>query len=350
MKNIKIKYETKLLLILSFAAILFLGASQFFTRIEIREDGPQMIEAVSLAQSWFAAVNKMKNEKRISNDIQTSKPYNSLIGDEYTDITTTLGSLEAKEISTNPVFAALIVKYLTDASIDETKTVGIILSGSFPALSISCLAAIQTLNCKAILFSSLGASTYGANQAGATWLDIENHLIEQSNLKYKSSLVTIGAENDNGGGLSDEGIQTLKNTIARYSTNIYYPKNLRESIKTKVDLLLKHKIDILINIGGNQTSFGTCVHSLGIPNGFNKKLESCKDGDRGIIARLAERGIPFINLLNIKRLAIENHISINPAVLSNSLYSNRKTQKIPIAFSIVALSGFLLLLRKKKDL
>ena len=40
-----------------------------------------------------------------------------LIGVEYTDITTTLGSLSAKRTSTNPAFAAAVVDMLDQAGV-----------------------------------------------------------------------------------------------------------------------------------------------------------------------------------------------------------------------------------------
>ena len=351
MQNLKIKYETKLLLILVLALISFLSVEFLFTSSKERNDALNMKGAVSLAENWFNKIELMKQKKGIISEVETNIKYRGLIGNEFTDITTTLGSLEAKEIATNPEFAALIVKYLTDSNIDSTKKVGVILSGSFPSLSVSSLAAIQTLKAKTIIFSSLGASMFGANQPGATWLDIENYLIKNCGLKYKSNLVTPGAEADNGGGLSEEGVQILKTTAANYNVDLYFPHSINESIDRKVDILLKNKIDLLINIGGNQTSLGACVHSLNIPNGLHKKIESCSDEDRGIIMRLNEKGIPFINLLNIKDLAIRNEISINPSVSSlGSIYKEKKYEKIPAAFSLIILSGLIFLIRKEKQL
>ncbi len=350
MCKFKIKYELKLLLIFVLALLLILLIELQFTSSKERSDASKMKEAVNLAETWFAKIEMMKNERGIRNDTETNIKYKALIGDEFTDITTTLGSLEAKEISTNPEFAALIVKYLTDSNIDSTQKVGVILSGSFPSLAISSLAAIQTLNAKAIIFSSLGASMFGANQEGATWLDIENYLINNAGLKYKSYLVTLGAEADNGGGLREEGIKLLKTTAAYYNFDLYLPHSINESIEKKINILLKNNIDLLINIGGNQTGLGACVHSLLIPNGLHKRIESCNDEDRGIIMRLNEKSIPFINLLNIKNLAIANDISTNPSAgSSGSIYKERKYQKFPLVFSITILSVLILLLGKKKS-
>jgi len=67
--------------------------------------------------------------------------------------------------------------------------------------------------------------------------------------------------------------------------------------------------------------------------------------------RLSEKGVPFINLLNIRALAVENEISINPSVVSSSsIYDERETEKIPIVLSILFLFGQILSIRKKKNL
>lgn len=162
-------------------------------------------------------------------------------------------------------------------------------------------------------------------------------------------MVSLGTENDNGGGLSEEGIQQLKLIVSGYGIDLYRPNSLEESIETKLDILLSRKVDLLINIGGNQTSFGTCIHSSSIPNGLHRNLKTCLDENRGIIARLSEKGIPFVNLLNIKNLAVENNISINPSITSSKLlYTERNTNKIPLVISIVILSAFLILIRERK--
>lgn len=351
MNRLMLQYNTKLVFIFSIALILLFLVEFVFTKREERKDFAKMKKAIALTQYWFNCVDQMKKERKVISNVKARTRYSPLIGDEFTDITTTLGSLEAKEISTNPEFAALIESFLIDCEIDSTKTVGLMLSGSFPALSISSLAAIQTLNAKAVIFSSLGASMYGANQPGAIWLDIEKYLQKNGNLRYQSSLVSIGAENDNGGGLSEEGIQILKSAASDYNVELYLPISLKESIEKKVDILLRNNIDILINIGGTQTSLGACIHSLDIPNGLHREFTSCSDKDRGVIAHIAEEGIPFINLLNIKNLAIENDMSVNPSVsTSSSIYWEHKTNKIAVVFSLIFISVLIALNRKKNKL
>ena len=289
-----------------------------------------MENAVSLAQKWFDIVEEEKQKRNIISDAHSLVENNYLIGDEWSDITTTLGSLESKETSTNPDFAALVVRLLNEAEISKGDTVGVALSGSFPALSISVLAAIQTMELDAIIMSSLGASTYGANQPDATWIDIEKWLRLHGNLQYSSSVITMGAGQDHGNGLTEEGKALLKTAAVRNHRDLYIPSDIIESIEYKTQLFQENNISILINIGGNMSSMGACSHSLNIPNGLHFSTNTCNDNDKGIIARLNENDIPFIQFLNIKELASRYGIEVSPGIhysKSTNLYSEVKSNK-----------------------
>ena len=69
-----------------------------------------------------------------------------LIGEEFTCLTTTVGVLSAKRTSTNPEFAALLVRWLHDLNLEPRARVLVTLSGSFPALGIAAIIACEELN------------------------------------------------------------------------------------------------------------------------------------------------------------------------------------------------------------
>jgi poly-gamma-glutamate system protein len=298
-------------LLLSIGLVLISEKYSFIKRE--RKDSALMYRASALASEWFDIISRIKKEKGLLSPESENLKYPGLIGLEYSEITTTLGSLDAKYTANNPEFAALTVKFLSNAGIDSTSTVGVISSGSFPSLVISTLAAIQTLGAKVILISSLGASSYGANDPNATWIDMEKWLRENGGLKYRSSIVTLGAENDNGLGLQDDGIVILEQAALRCGVTLFRPETYVQSLNTKLDLLTKGKIKLLINIGGNQVAIGKCPHGSAISNGFHKKLNTCHDSDRGLIFRLSEKGTPVLHYLNIKSLAAEYGLPIAPS-------------------------------------
>jgi poly-gamma-glutamate system protein len=300
----------------------------------------EMADAADLARNAFLCVENRKEHLGIQTDAVTSIPYPHLLGSDYTFMTTTLGSQQAKELSTNPDFAALLVRYLMEAGLNEGDHAGLIISGSFPALAISTLAAMRTLHIEPIIISSLGASSYGANQPEATWIDIENWLLEDGFISSRTMLLSPGAENDRGDGLIDEGLEMLKEAARRNRYSLYLPENLKESIKRKVDLLMSEEIRVLVNIGGNQSAVGGCPHASILPNGLSVELPICNHPDRGILQEINSRGIPVVHLLNIRDLAYRFGMDLSPGLSftpSTRLYDH--TSVSPVAVSLSLLPG-----------
>lgn len=351
MQYIKSNKSLRLFILLIISIISIFIIEKYFTTAEIRVESIQMQHAASLAEKWFFIVEEVKKEKGIFSEHAKGIKYSGLLGDEYSEITTTLGSLEAKETVLNPDFAALIVRILHVADIDSNSIVGVNLSGSFPSLAISAYAAVQTLKARAVVVSSLGSSTYGANQPGATWMDIEQWISQRGGSQITSSLVTLGAEGDSGGGLTEKGISILKNSANEYGKNIFIPNSLVEAINKRVELFTREKINILINIGGSQASLGNCSHSSTIPNGYHNSIKTCNDYERGTIVRLSEKGIPFLHLLNVKNLAVRYGlplISNGSEYQTNSLYQKRYIKKIPAVVALLILVVLVLINMKMK--
>jgi poly-gamma-glutamate system protein len=335
-----------LLFVLCISIAMIIISERYSFIVRERNDSARMSFASKLASEWFDQIGKIKKEKGLILPEYENLKYPGLIGLEYSEITTTLGSLDAKFTANNPDFAALTVRFLDDAGIDSNSTVGVISSGSFPSIVISTLAALQTIGAKVVLISSLGASSYGANDPNATWIDMENWLREKADLKYQSAIVSLGAEDDIGIGLQDEGIALLEQAAKRCGVALYKPRTFEESINTKLQLFYSKKINLLINIGGSQVALGKCPHGNTIKNGFHRIINSCNDSDRGIIFRMAEKGIPLIHFLNIKSLAIEYGLPIAPEQnfsKSNILFLEKTPMKIHILFFLLIISLVLFL-------
>ena len=205
------------------------------------------------------------------------------------------------------------------------------------------MAALQVLNRKVVMISSLGASSYGANQPGALWLDMENWLIKKGGCKFSSNLITYGAEGDTAGGLSDEGKAAFDEALIRNGRRCYIPPTVDQSVKTKVDLLRQSDIGLLINIGGNQSALGYCSHAELIPNGLHKEIVTCSHKERGVISRISESGIPFIHLLNLKNLALKYAITDKNISTSHPLFFESKAIKLRIALAIMLILFLLFL-------
>ena len=342
--------------ILLFTAVcsiaLLIVADRYFIRETLRSDVVEMHRASELAERWMKIVEEEKVRRLGNAGEAISLLHGGLLGEEYSEITTTLGSLEAKELSLRPDFAALMVRLLHDAGVDSNAVVGLMLSGSFPAIAISTLAALQTLGVHTVITSSLGASSYGANQPEATWIDIEGWLGKRGSLKLRSTLVSLGAEADTGGGLSEEGIALLQDAAKRNGVQIYNSGDLKTAIDERVSLFTDAKIQLLINIGGNQTALGGCVHASTIPYGYHRHLRTCQDRDRGVLARMNESGIPVIHILNIRSLAADYHFPSNPsksATRFSGVYYEQRPQSGYIALCIAVIVSFVIVAGRAKN-
>lgn len=329
------QFRQNMLLALTFGVLLtgLILLQVFFRQTERHPLSRKMQIAKELTEKWFRVIEEVKIEKGIHPDIVSNVPWNCLIGNDWSEITTTLGSLAAKETATNPDFAALMVRLIHEADVKENEKVGILLSGSFPALAVATLAALQVLEIEAVIISSLGASTYGANQPAATWIDLESWLRERGSLRFQSALVTRGAEGDSGLGLSAEGLEIMQAAAVRNHVELFIPNSITEAISRRIQLFEAEKIKLLINIGGNQAALGACPHAATIPNGLHSVAQSCLDENRGVIMRLNERGIPFIHLLNIKDLAMRYGIPISPGTsygTAGNLYHYNQTNKLAV--------------------
>lgn len=310
-----------------------------------RSDVPTMLRAEALAARWFSIIEKQKDSEGVVQEVPRSVPYAGMIGVEWSPFTTTLGSLEAKRTAANPRFAALLVRWFHDAGIDSNCTVGIALSGSFPSLGVAALAAVQTIGARAVVISSLGASSYGANQAGATWIDIESWLEREGGLRYRSVLVTPGAEGDSGGGLSEEGIAILREAAMRNGVKLSTFPSLEQAINAREELLLSAHIDLFVNIGGNQASLGTCRHAGSLPTGLVQRRMACADPGHGLIERCAARGLPVVHLLNIRSLASQYGLPLVPSPehrpADGPVFSATAVSRGPLILMLMALAGLL---------
>jgi poly-gamma-glutamate system protein len=73
-------------------------------------------------------------------------------------------------------------------------------------------------------------------------------------------------------------------------------------IQAKLDLLVKFKPELLINIGGSQANLGNDEAVISLPPGLIKG-GSLKKGGNGVLGQALKQGLPVIHFLNLKRLS-----------------------------------------------
>lgn len=244
-----------------------------------------------------------------------------VIGVEFSSITSTTGSLKAKRTGANPDFAAYIVRELVDHGITKRDTVLVTMTGSFPGVNLAVLAALETMGIPSVRISSLGASSYGANQESFTWLDMEDALYVERKLEKRSDFVTLGGTGDVGGGLPEEGRYRLRHTAERLGYKMTEARSLRRQSALRRKLLgSPERYKLLINVGGNQAMLGKGKEGRELPGGWIDPTSfAYRDGDStsfdGIVFDFLADGIPVLNLLHIEDIANTAGIPVDPQPL-----------------------------------
>ena len=71
------------------------------------------------------------------------------------------------------------------------------MTGSFPGANIAVLSACKAMDIYPVIISSVGASSWGANNINQSWIDIENKLNETDNVvKQKKGTIKRRPTND----------------------------------------------------------------------------------------------------------------------------------------------------------
>ena len=91
--------------------------------------------------------------------------------------------------------------------------------------------------------------------------------------------------------------------------------NLDENIKKRYELygeVSEKRIKCFINVGGNITSLGDGGDWQNVGCGIIKNRAHSIKTSSGLIGCFLSEGIPVINMLNVKQLAIEYGLPIDP--------------------------------------
>lgn len=279
----------------------------------------EKLEASKLAKSAQDILRENRLQKGVFIDAVNDPNGSALIGQDITPITTDRGYVEAKLTSLNPNFAAIVVEMLKDAGLKEGDAAAVSFTGSFPALNIAVLAALQTLKLKPVIITSVGSSNWGANDPYFTWLDMEKTLYDAGLFTNRSSAASFGGGLDRGRGLSPEGRDLILSAIERNGVELINEEYLDNSIERRLEVYNKKKtgpIKLYINVGGGIASIGSVENSQFIPGGYSPPLPMKNFPIKGVLIRMSEKNIPFIHLLNITRLARKYGLPVSPTPLS----------------------------------
>jgi len=303
--------------------ILLLGffMTESFKSVQLSSYYSEQLKAAKLMESSLKIIKEERLKRGISIDLELDPNQTGIIGGEYTRLTTTLGNLIAKRTSTNPAFAALIVKYFKEAHLKKGDILAIGSSGSFPALTLATLCAAKALDLEPLLIYSIGSSEYGATLPEYTFVQMLEILNNANILPYHLLAISMGGYLDQAEGMfypdSKQTIQKIAQASGAYFINI---ENMEENIMKRMTIYKKEAgdqaIKAFINIGGATSNYGNTTASITYPNGLVINGPNIPDHpERGLIFEYQKLGIPVIHLLNIRDLAVKNGLPIDPVPL-----------------------------------
>lgn len=287
------------------------------TRAPTRQwDYDLKLEAATKAERAFAAVRQHRGLEGATLDLVNDPAGTGLIGPEISPITNATGDLEAKLTSLNPNFAAVLVQYFRQAGLKPGDPVAVALSGSFPGMNICLFAAMETMELRPVVITSVGASNWGANSPEFTWLDMETLFFEQGIFHTRSVAATYGGGNDMGRGLSPAGRNLLHESITRNGIQFIESQNIENAIAQRMtfyeSISRGRPYSLFVNVGGGVASVGSSHNKTLLKAGLNFDLGAHNWPRKGTLILFSEKGVPVVHLLRIITLARENGLPVAP--------------------------------------
>lgn len=275
----------------------------------------QKAAAIRMQQGEKILLKVIQDENILIEDIDLNST--GLIGPEWTPLTTTPGLEEAKRTSLDPNFAALLTRYFKEAGLKAGDKLAVGTSGSFPGLVIATLCAATEMELDTKVIASYGSSMYGATRVEFNIMRIMRILKENDIIDYELLAVSPGGTNDYGeSALWLDSRDTIAALAAEEGVEYIDYNDIEKSIARRLELF-GEDVDCFVNIGGASANSGTSAYTLDFPNGLvlnPPKIPTTPN--RGLMYEYAARGVPVVNMLNVRKLANDNGIAFDPVPLT----------------------------------
>jgi poly-gamma-glutamate system protein len=344
------RYARPLLLVLALVLLAGSTAAISLSGTRVRAaDYDQKRAAADIMQRCMDRIKQYKLERGIALSALDFHQ-TGMIGDNYTEITTTLGAIEAKRTCANSDMAALAVHLLHEAGVQSGDTVGAGFSGSFPSLNLAVMAACAAMDLRLVYISSVGASTYGANHPELTFPDMAWLLVQDGLLSTQGAAVSLGGQNDCGQDMDQKVVSGIVRRLSDRGIPLLRIEDHRQNIAARMEIYQAlGPIDCFVGVGGNLTTMGRDYVELG--QGLIRPNPSARIGPRsGLVEIYSARGIPVINLLNIKKLVADYGLAYDPPVLpepgTSAVYHTSSYPRPAIAAALAGAAALLLLYKK----
>ena len=242
-----------------------------------------------------------------------------LLGEEFTQITTSVGNLSAKRTSQLPDMAALCVRLLHEAGVKKGDRIGACFSASFPGADLALLCAADVMGLDLIYSATIGASNYGATLPGYVLPEMIRTAVDAGLLSTLPQMVSMGGDGDKGGNMigysleeTDE-IEAMKLRLAEEGFFLLEFDSFPEDIRYRMDQM--GEIAAFINVGGNILGIGDGEAVLSFGQGLLEAFHPPINEKSGLVEHYLNLDIPTIHVLNLKQLCAEMGVPFDPVSL-----------------------------------
>jgi poly-gamma-glutamate system protein len=341
------------MLLIALLSLASFVAVEKFPRIVKQPWHTEKLAAARLTAEAFKAIKAERIARGIPIEPEADPLQTGLIGHSITPVTSNSGYISAKRASVNPNWAALVVHWLKRAGVEKGDVVAVGVSGSFPALCIATLAAVQTLDLTPVVIASASASEWGANDPNYMWLDMEKVLYEKKIFGFRSVASSRGGIDDKAFGISEEGRKLIDAAITRNGVERIDSDSLVQGVEERMRIYdaqaANRQIKAYINVGGGTASVGTHVGKKQFAPGLNLEPPSGEGIVDSVMLRFARRRVAVIHLSGIEALAKTWGFREEPSSVPNPgegrVYVkeeyNRWIAGVSLAILLAAMLGFL---------
>jgi len=326
-----LKSGVSLLILFLLSIILFIIAQSSHKMI-MADYYDEKVEAAKLMSDYLQTIRTELAKQNFTFDPIDDPLKTGLIGIKLSSITTSKGFLSEKQTALNPNLAAVFVQMLHNAKVKPGDYVAVGLTGSNPGTNLALYAALSVMKVKPVIITALSSSSYGANREILTWLDIEHILMNNQLLTFSSSYASLGGKDDMAIGVSDTGIQAMREAMSRNKVPLLLGNSLQENIELRMKayqemLPTGKRYRLFVNIGGGLANAGSERNANLIPEGVTRKLAEMEFEQPGVVMLFARKNVPILHIMKTLRLAKRNDLPIAPDKLpkpgTGTVFSSR---------------------------
>jgi poly-gamma-glutamate system protein len=294
------------LFLLSIAAVAALLIVESFTYRGTSAQFEKMLAASRLMDESITLLRPIRGRLQPINP-ELDPTRSGLIGVSSSTITSNSGDLESKQATTNPNWAAVAVRLLSEAGVESGDTVGVAVSGSFPALNMAVYSALEAMEVRAITVVSGSASQWGANLPELGWLDMARELRSANLIDIRADLATLGGIEDRGVGMDEAGRAAIERSAERAGVELFVPDSYEAAVTERIRVYRERAEDrpiaAFVNVGGGSATTGpnSIDHFFG--NGLIRSASSRAFRVPSVMGYFLEEEVPVINFTGIRELA-----------------------------------------------